>query len=362
MADRAATTATTATTAPAAAWLVLLYQVPARSSSVRVRIWRRLQDTGAVQLRQAAYVLPNHAAQREDFEWLKSEIVGLGGQATVMAADALDGFAHDEIVEQFRVARARDVAAVGARAERLLKQVARAGDRPLAHTVVGRRARALIDEWRALAAITFFDTPGSAVVEDLVQKIARSAINPVGPAPPATGALDRAAYARRRWVTRPRPGVDRMASAWLIRRYLDPEARFDFAERPTTDAVPFDMFGVEFGHQGDACTFEVLARRFAIDDPAVLRIGRVVHDLDLRDGRFGEPETAGIGLLVEGLRHAHPDDRELLERGIALFESLARAVAGRTPDAASGRARRRAAPSPGSKAGAAARRTRRTHR
>lgn len=328
--------------ASAPQWLVLLYQVPARSSSVRVRIWRRLQGTGAVQVRQAAYVLPNHPAQREDFEWLKSEIVGLGGQATVLAADTLDGFAHDEIVEQFRVARARDVASVGARAERVLKQIARAGDRPLAHSPLGRRARALVEEWQALAAITFFDTPGSDAVEALVQKIARSAIDPAGPAP-ARGALDRAAYLRRRWVTRPRPGVDRMASAWLIRKYLDPEARFDFAERPTADAVPFDMFGVEFGHQGDACTFEVLARRFAIADPAVLRIGRVVHDLDLRDGRFGEPETTGIGLLVDGLRHAHPDDRELLERGIALFDSLARAVAGRAPDPAGARPRRRAA-------------------
>ena len=93
------------------------------------------------------------------------------------------------------------------------------------------------------------------------------------------------------------------------------------------------MFGVEFGHQADACSFEVLAARFAVDDPAAAWIGRIVHDLDLREARYGEPEAAGVGTVVEGLRRAHPEDRELLERGIAFIESLAQGFHARTPPA-----------------------------
>lgn len=318
------------------AWLVLLYQVPGRSSSVRVRVWRRLQSIGAIQLRQSAYVLPHLEQPREDLEWLRAEIIGFGGKATVFAADTVDAFAHDEIVEAFRATRAHDLAALAKRGDRLLRRLTRAGEptQP-GHTPLGRTARAFVEEWRALVGITFFDTPGSADLEAIVQTISQfTGGRTARSASVAVETLDRAAYARRRWVTRPRPGVDRMSSAWLIRKFIDPDARFDFAERPTPEAVPFDMFGVEFGHQGDACTFEVLCTRFGIDDPAVRWIGRLVHDLDLRDGRFNEPEMPGVGLIIEGLRHAHPDDRELLERGIALFESLAKGFPGRATGAA----------------------------
>ncbi len=339
-------------------WLVLLYQVPSRSSSVRVRIWRRLQGAGAIQLRQAAYVLPHRDAQREDLEWLKSEIVGLGGQATVFSADAVDAFTHDEIVEMFRAARARDVTALSRRAERLLRQLARAaagGPLP-AQSPHGRVVRSLLESWRALLAVMFFDTPGSPELEALMQKIATYSAGRVPRPAGRLESLDRNVYAHRRWVTRPRPGVDRMASAWLIRKFIDPYARFEFSDRPHPEAVAFDMFGVEFGHQGDACTFEVLASRFGIDEPAVQRIARIVHDLDLRDARFGEPETPGVGAIVDGLRHAHPDDPELLERGIAMFESLARGA----PEGSSGAPRdrpRRPAPAARSRRPTAAART-----
>ena len=129
----------------------------------------------------------------------------------------------------------------------------------------------------------------------------------------------------RTWVTRPRPGVDRMSSAWLIRRFIDPKARFGFRSNPPAPAareVPFDMFGVEFGHDGGRCTFEVLADRFGIDDRAVTRIGEIVHDVDLKDNRYGHPESAVVHELVEGLRRAHSDDHTLLEHGMTMFGGL----------------------------------------
>jgi hypothetical protein len=305
--------------APAPAWLVLLYQVPSRSSSVRVRVWRRLQQIGAVQIRQSAYVLPNREQPREDLEWLVAEIAGLGGQATVLLADAPDLPGHEDIVAAFRQARGREVQALTARGRRLLKSRSR---RSLPRGATERTTRAFVDDWRRVNAITYFGAPGTSELEEIVQKISQTAAATAKTGRTA-GALDRKDFARRRWVTRPRPGIDRMASAWLIRRFIDPGARFEFADRPGDDAVPFDMFGVELGHHADACTYEVLAARFAVDDPAAAWIGRIVHDLDLREARYDEPEAAGVGTVVEGLRRAHPEDRELLERGIAFIESLA---------------------------------------
>lgn len=137
--------------------------------------------------------------------------------------------------------------------------------------------------------------------------------------------LDRARFRRRTWVTRPRPGIDRMASAWLIRRFVDPEAKFAFAAEPLARkarAVPFDAYGAELGHRAGLCTFEVLARRFGVDDPAVARLARAVRAVDLREAEPDDAEAAMLERLVAGLRATHADDSALLAAGIALFEAL----------------------------------------
>lgn len=133
-----------------------------------------------------------------------------------------------------------------------------------------------------------------------------------------------AGFRHRRWVTRRRPGVDRMASAWLIRRFIDPNATFAFVDRPSGADVPFDMYTGEFSHQGDSCTFEVLAARFRVNGAAVARVGRIVHDLDMKDDKHEPPEAAAVGRMVEGLRALYADDTALLEQGIVMFDALAR--------------------------------------
>src|SRR5262249_36970967 len=148
-----------------------------------------------------------------------------------------------------------------------------------------------------------------------------------GPATAPGGATDRldvARYAKRTWITRPRPGVDRMSSAWLIRRFIDPKARFAFAATPPASAttVPFDMCGARFSHTGHGCTYETLVARFGLSTPAVDRIGRIVHDLDLKESKYQAPEAPAIGHLVDGLRLQHADDGALLEHGIGMFEAL----------------------------------------
>lgn len=312
-----------------ARWLVLLYQLSARSSSARVRVWRRLQDIGAVQVRQSAYVLPNRGSAREDLEWLKSEIVGLGGSATLLTANGADAATDAELVTACRDARARDAAHLRKRATRWLARSDRAAARkqPLP-AALAREARALATAWRALTAVTYFDTTGMPETEDIMQQIVqrssgRRAASPVAPRP----GEEISKYRGRTWATRPRPGVDRMATAWLIRTHIDPQATFVFGDQPPVDAVPFDMFGGAFAHHGDRCTFEVVADHFGLRSPGIAWIGRIVHDIDLRVQHYDEPETAGVALMIDGFRRTHADDASLLDRGIGLFESLAQARA-----------------------------------
>ena len=133
-----------------------------------------------------------------------------------------------------------------------------------------------------------------------------------------------------KWVTRRKARVDRIACPWLIRRFIDPDARFDFAPDVSALAdgpVAFDMFGAEFSHRGDGCTFETLRDVFAVRDPAVDQLAAIVHDLDLKDGRFGAPEAMTVGTVIEGMQLATDDDHRLLEQGISLFDSLYRAFA-----------------------------------
>ena len=173
----------------------------------------------------------------------------------------------------------------------------------------------------------FFNSAGRDRVVALIDRMAQRALPARSSEPHSEASRRRGTYRARLWVTRPRPGVDRMASAWLIRRFIDPEARFGFAqdrEKTPNEALPFDMFGVEFGHRGTNCTFETLCQVFAIADPAVVRVAAIVHDLDLKTARFRAVESATIGALIEGLRLAHADDQELLEGGMTLFESLYR--------------------------------------
>lgn len=315
-------------------WLLFVHQLPASPSNLRVRTWRRLQQLGAVPVKQAVYVLPDTPAAREDFEWLKTEVTSAGGEASVFAADNLDTFSDDALVEEFRRARQEAYGALAGEIERVLARVnATRRPRGTRAPAVPRLVAAFRGRLAALERIDFFGSAGRDRAATLVAQLeerARPSRHAAGSAT-AVSATDITSYTRRSWVTRPRPGVDRMGSAWLIRRFIDVEARFEFAldreSLPDADAIPFDMFGVEFSHQGAGCTFETLCTVFGITDPAVARLAQIVHDLDLKDGRFGAPDAGTVGTLIEGLQLTTAEDHLLLERGITLFESLYRGFA-----------------------------------
>ena len=305
-------------------WLLLAHQLPARLSNARVKTWRRLQRLGAVPIRNAVYALPNTEACREDFEWIRSEIVALGGDATVFAADAISHGGAEDIVAAFQRTRNQEYQALKAEVDRVLGSIRGKRAPALARNQRLRRTvRALKDRFGALERIDFHNATARDAAATALAALDR-AVDRERPAAPRTAKPSPPDLRRRRWVTRPRPGVDRMASAWLIRRFIDASATFAFADTPAESDVPFDMYTGEFSHQGGRCTFEVLAERFDLASPAVSRIGQIVHDLDMKEAKYAPLEAPAIGRMVEGLRSLHADDGTLLEQGIVMFEALAR--------------------------------------
>ena len=324
--------ATTARPAPMSGaaprrWLILVHQLPPTPTNLRVRTWRRLQGLGAIAVKQSVYVLPDTPESREDFEWLRVEIEGAGGEAIVYCADHVDPAAETDLIDRFRHARQRAYTELASELQRAQRSGA-TRKRPV------DRRRNLEHYRERLAAIERVDFFGSAGRDRVVTLLAglEGASAPShakgARARPTGDAADAGRYRGRVWVTRPRPGVDRMASAWLIRRFIDADARFGFITdvKAAGEAIPFDMFGAGFGHEGDCCTFETLQKTFDIVDSAVSRIGGIVHDLDLKDGKFGAPEAATLGLAIDGLQLSLSDDGALMDQGMTLFEALYRSL------------------------------------
>lgn len=327
-----------------AKWLLLLLQLPTRPASARIKTWRRLQQLGSVAIKNSVYVLPNTPQAREDFEWLTAEVRAAKGQASIMTADALTAEEDDEIRTAFLKQRAGEYDALRGAAESVLRTLkarpagaARlAADRALRS---GRDALARLDAMELIPADA--RTKAVGALERLETRLAPEPERT--PTMPATASTRPESFHNKTWVTRPRPGVDRMSSAWLIQRFIDPKARFAFAGEPPADdrkGVAFDMFGVAFGHQGDLCTFEVLCDRFGIKDAAVKHLAKIVHDVDLKDERYGPPEAPIVARMVEGLRASYADDHELLKHGVAMFAALYESLQKPSRSSATGKPRR----------------------
>jgi hypothetical protein len=295
-------------------WLLFLFSLPARQASARVEVWRKLQRYGAVALRGSGYLLPAGEPHRERLEWLAALVRKNRGEASVLEVTAVDDLPQPELARMFREARARDYQALEKEARRGL------ANRPSAATL-GRLRRKL----QEIAAIDFFEAPERGAVEELLRRAEGG-----GAELSTKGAQMRKQFRKRVWLTRPRPKIDRSASAWLIRRFIDPAARFTFAASDARhpEAVPFDMFGGRgFGHRGDDCTFETLRKEFGIDDRRVKVLAEIVHDADLRDEKFGRSEALGVDRVLDGWARTKLSDAELLRRGMELIEGLYESLA-----------------------------------
>jgi hypothetical protein len=297
-------------------WLLLIHQIPPKPAYLRVKVWRRLQAMGAVAIKNSVYVAPRTEGCQEDFEWLMREVVKGGGEASICEARFVEGLEDDEVEALFSAARESDYRQIAAEARSIAQ---RAGQRSRQDDSEVSRLRSRLT---AVTDIDFFGASGRGIAEGLVSDLERSAHAANGPVVGAR--LDE--LRGRTWVTRKGVHIDRIASAWLIRRFVDTEARFKFVPqrgyRPTADEVRFDMFEGEFTHEGDLCTFEVLCAKLGLRDSALGAIAEIVHDIDLKDGKYGRTEVPGVDHLIAGLALAHREDEARIERGSELFESL----------------------------------------
>ena len=302
--------------------LLLLVGVPPTPSSLRVRVWRRLRSLGAVALKRSAYLLPDTPERYEDFQWLAQEVQRDGGDATLIRVQQIENVSPGDVLRLFHEPRDRDYRQLAARYRKVLQGLDKS-KKSIPPRVQDELARLSKDHQR-IRDIDFFDAPGGAEVRRLEEAIAMRTRRPEAQRSEPRPSLDLSKLRKRRWVTRPRPHIDRVASAWLIKRFIDPEAVFVFAppaEFPA-DAIPFDAPGVELSHQGEDCTFETLVKRANLRDRRLARLAEVVHEADLRDGKYPHEEARGIDVAVRALLAATADDQQVLVQGMTLFEGL----------------------------------------
>jgi hypothetical protein len=313
----------------AAEWLLLVHQLPPKPAYLRVKVWRRLQSLGAVTLRNAVYALPASEQTREDLEWVLKEVIEGGGEGMICEARLVDGLSDREVRELFNQARESDYDSVIKPARDLGEMLAGDASATVRSDARARLAR-LKQEAARITEIDFFGANGRDTIEGLLATLDallredETMNEPEGSTSSASDGIG--PLKGRTWVTREGVYVDRIASAWLIRRFLDAEARFKFVPGkgyvPEPGELRFDMFEAEFTHEGDNCTFEVLLARTGLDDPALTAIAQIVHDIDLKDGKFAREETSGIAHLITGLTITNKEDEKRLERGATVLDDL----------------------------------------
>ncbi len=304
-------------------WLLLIHQLPPEPAYLRVKVWRQLQSLGAVSLKNSVYALPSRDDTREDFQWLLRTIVAEGGEGTLVEARIVDGFTDQELEALFQAARDADYQAIAEEARALaasLDKPKRGKDPvPEAQNSVRRLRKRLA----AVFALDFFSASGREIADGLVSALeARLTARPAAPESAAPVATE--GFTGRIWVTRQGVHVDRIACAWLIRRFVDKGATFKFVAgknyKPVAGELRFDMFEAEFTHEGDRCSFEVMLGRFGLSDAALAAIGELVHDIDLKDSKYEREETTGLAHMILGLCMSEREDETRIARGGQLFD------------------------------------------
>ena len=290
-------------------WLLLVFSLARKSASLRVTVWRKLQRNGSLPLGNSGYLIPNSAENRERLEWLATTIRSHQGEASIVEVQSIDNCSRPQLIRRFTDARTRDY-------QKLLKDLRGVSRSKSSMAITRMRQR-----FQEISAIDFFGSPARRQVERALDELqtpkAKLDVADMSKVSPA-------AYQNRVWVTRPRPGVDRVTSAWLIRRFIDPKAMFAFAveDQKPPEAVPFDMYEGGFGHRGEDCTFETLLKAFHIRDKKTGAMAQMVHDADLFDDKFGRKEGFGIDEVMKGWARQGLSDQELLDRGMQLGEGI----------------------------------------
>jgi hypothetical protein len=313
-------------------WLLVFYSVPSHPVSNRMKIWRKLAKVGAVQLKGSVYILPATEEHEEFCQWLIGEVKSMGGDGAFVKSDEIKTMTNTDIRRLFTTQADRDYS----RLEKMLDvferkiQSIRKGSKSEEGKHLADQAAKLTKEFEELRKRDYFESATGNILKKRIQAL-EAALRDAGEKAPdeATSVVARRAqdYRGKIWATRKNPFVDRMASAWLIKRFVDPKASFVFIDEHDVTSldnttVAFDMRGAAFTHVGDLCTFEVVVKSFGIKDKAVKKIAEIVHDLDVKDDKYGKPEATGVEDILAGIRKTAKNDADGLERGMAAFEML----------------------------------------
>lgn len=307
-------------------WLLLIFQLPSKPAYLRVKIWRRLQSIGAVAVKNSVYALPASDETQEDCQWLLREINAGGGEGMICDARLIDGLTDAQVQQMFDAARDADYAAIADEARAMSASLSGQQGEQSAEQARSQvvRLRKRLDD---IQSVDFFGASGSESAEGLIAAL-EDQLQKANSAPLADGAASAPAPIpiNSVWVTRTGVHVDRIASAWLIRRFIDPGMQLKFVPAkgyvPAPGELRFDMFDAEFTHEGDKCTFEVLLDRAGLDESALHAVAEIIHDIDIKDGKFGRDESAGIQTLITGICLSTSDDEQRILRGASVFEDL----------------------------------------
>jgi hypothetical protein len=295
-------------------WLLLLHQIPPSPPYFRAKVVRRLARLGALPIKNSAYILPETDETVEDLQWLRSEIAKEGGEAWLFRTETLGGITNAQMVESFQAARRVEF-------KQLLDsaKVLRQCTEPEKHLELRKLKR----QFEELRRIDFFGAPGREELENMFEKIERRLH---GAAAQVAEKPELASLRGRTWVTRCGVKVDRIASAWLIRRFIDRDAKFRFVDQDrykhATSEIRFDMFEGEFTHEGDLCTFESLLRHVKLQDAALEAIAEIIHDIDLKDDKYQRGETSGIAAMISGITALETDDERRIAEGSRMFDAV----------------------------------------
>jgi len=294
-------------------WLLLVFTLPTARASERVGVWRKLQRYGAIALPASGYVLPNNPVNQERFEWLATSIRSSKGQAAVAQVSSFADLANEGIEQMFRQARTREYQSL----EKELQKLPHAKKRGTGAASLVRLKKRL----EQIIEVDFFESPLRIRIEQAVRHMESRS----GEAMARIEKKNPKDYVGRTWITRPKPGIDRVSSAWLIVRHIDAKAKFGFDSDPRRhpDAIPFDMFNAGgFGHVENDCTFETLMKSFGIRDARLKLVAEAVHDADFADEHFGRTEALGIDRILDGWNKQQMSNEEVLRRGMEMIEGL----------------------------------------
>ena len=311
-------------------WYLVIHQLPPKPLYLRAKVRKLLSQAGALPLKDSVYVLPFRPDRLPALREIAAVATGDGGDASLWQGQFVEKARDGQLIEAFRDARDKDYAALVERVRTCTDELTRrSGQAPPEGRLRFRLAHAQ-RRFAQVARNDFFGAPRRAQAEAALEGLEARLQEPSRPVarkrPPHPELIGRT------WVTRRGVQVDRIASAWLIRRFVDPDARFRFIDVHEEQAHPgeltFDMTGADFTHEEDRCTFETLVRRTGLKDGALARVAEIVHDIDIKDGKFKRPEARGVEQLVLGLLGANPEDERRLDRGFAMLDDLYRSFAG----------------------------------